>query len=70
MKTKKKKKAKLDFEFSSSEPGSTFLCSLDGKQEFGCASPYEAAVKAKKKAKSHSFEVTAVDAAGKRRPDP
>ncbi len=60
----KKKKAKIEFGFESSEPGSTFLCSLDGGKEFGCDSPYKAKVKAKKKAKKHTFEVAAVDAAG------
>ncbi len=60
----KHKKAKLEFRFSSSESNSSFLCSLDGSKEFGCAPPYEAKVKAKKKAKAHSFEVRAVDAAG------
>ena len=60
----KKKQAKLSFEFASSESGSTFLCSLDGSKYFGCDSAYEATVKAKKKAKPHSFRVRAVDAAG------
>jgi DNA-binding beta-propeller fold protein YncE len=66
----KQKKAALEFRFSSSEAGSSFLCSLDGSKEFGCAPPYEAKVKAKKKAKAHSFEVRAVDAAGNADPSP
>ncbi len=60
----KKKKAKLAFEFSSSEADSTYLCSVDGGKEFGCESPYKTKVKAKKKAKKHTFTVRAVDAAG------
>jgi hypothetical protein len=49
------------FSFSSSEPGSTFNCVLDGRQQFkACASPF--IVKVGKG--THSFSVTATDAAG------
>ena len=60
VKTKKKKK-KVTFEFSASEPGSTFNCVLDGKQEFkACTSPLTVSVKKGE----HTFSVTATDAAG------
>jgi hypothetical protein len=63
----KKKRAKATFEFSSSEPGSSFQCTLDGKQEFKpCTSPLTVKVKKGK----HSFEVTATDSAGNADPSP
>ena len=36
----KKKRAKAKFEFISTEPGSTFTCSLDGKPFAPCSSPH------------------------------
>jgi hypothetical protein len=60
-----KRKAKL--EFSSSEPGSTFLCKLDKKPAQPCTSP----LKTKKlKPGKHHFEVAATDAAGNPDPSP
>jgi hypothetical protein len=65
-KTKTKKKT-ATFEFTSSEPGSSFLCSLDGKQEFKpCTSPLTFKVKKGK----HTFQVQAIDAAGNADPTP
>ena len=58
-KDKTKKKTAV-FEFSSSEPGSTFECKLDGGQFAPCSSPDTLKVKKGK----HSFEVRAKDAAG------
>jgi len=56
----KTRKKTATFEFSSSEPGSTFQCSLDGAAFAACTSPDT--LKAKKG--KHSFEVRAADAAG------
>ena len=60
VKTKKKKKVKAKFEFISTEPGSTFTCSLDGKPFAPCSSPHTVKVKKGK----HGLEVVATDAAG------
>jgi hypothetical protein len=56
----KKKKAKVTFEFSSSESGSSFECFLDGESLGACASPKRIKVRPGK----HTFSVTATDAAG------
>jgi hypothetical protein len=59
----KEKKGKATFEFSSSEPGSTFECRLDENSGFGfapCSSP--ANVKVGKG--EHTFQVRAVDGTG------
>ena len=56
----KSKKKTATFEFSSSEPGSTFQCRLDGKPFTSCTSPLIEKVKKGK----HSFEVRATDVAG------
>jgi hypothetical protein len=56
----KAKKKKATFEFSSSEPGSTFECSLNGAPFTSCTSPLT--VKGKKG--KNSFAVRAKDAAG------
>jgi len=57
---KKTKSKKASFQFSSSEPGSSFECSLDGAKFAVCSSPDEVKVKPGK----HNFQVRAVDAAG------
>jgi hypothetical protein len=62
----KKKKAKVTFEFSATEPGSTFECSQDGKPFAPCTSP--TTYKAKKG--KHTFDVRAKDAAGNVDPTP
>ena len=59
---KKSKKKKAAFEFSASEPGASFECSLDGALFAPCVSPLK--LKVKKKPKKHSFRVRAQDAAG------
>jgi hypothetical protein len=56
----KSKKRTATFEFSSSEPGSTFECSLDGGAFAPCSSPDTVKVKKGK----HSFAVHATDPAG------
>jgi hypothetical protein len=56
----KTKKKQATFEFTSSEPGSTFECSLNGAPFTSCTSPHE--VKGKKG--KNSFAVRAKDAAG------
>jgi hypothetical protein len=59
--TKKKVKGrKATFEFSSSEPGTTFKCSVDGKPFEVCTSPQTYKAKPGK----HSFYVFGKDAAG------
>ncbi|HYU62131.1 MAG TPA: hypothetical protein VEK39_15355 [Solirubrobacterales bacterium] len=62
----KTKKKTATFEFSSSEPGSTFQCSLDGGAFESCSSPHEVKVKKGK----HSFAVRAQDGAGNLDPTP
>jgi hypothetical protein len=49
-------------EFSSSEPGSTFACELNGKPPVPCTSPFAA----KSKKGKNKLLVTARDAAGNR----
>jgi hypothetical protein len=56
----KTRKKKATFEFTSSEPGSTFECSLDGGPFAACTSPDTVKVKKGK----HSFAVRAKDPAG------
>jgi hypothetical protein len=51
------------FRFSSSEPGSSFLCSYDGKAYARCTSPFTTP---KLKPGKHRFDVLATDAAGNR----
>ena len=61
------KKKPATFEFTSSEPGSSFHCVLDGKQEFRpCTSPLTVKVKRGK----HTFQVQATDSAGNTDPVP
>ena len=56
----KTKKKTATFEFTSTEPGSTFECSLDGEPFSPCTSPVTEKVKKGK----HNFQVRARDAAG------
>jgi hypothetical protein len=66
----KKRKAKVTFTFTSSEPG-TFECSLDGAPFTPCSSPSTRKVKAgRRKPKKHTFQVRAIDAAGNADPAP
>jgi hypothetical protein len=58
---KKTKSKKATFAFSSSEPGSTFECSLDGAAFHACASPMTATVK---ELGRHNFLVRARDTHG------
>ncbi len=60
----RKRKAKVSFRFSASEPATTFECQLDARAVNPCSSPTKAKVKAKRKTKKHRFTVAAVDAAG------
>ena len=53
-------KRKLAIKFSSTEDGSTFDCTLDGKKR-ACVSPY---LTGKLSRGKHSFSVVATDAAG------
>ena len=63
---KKTDKRRATFEFNSSEPGSSFECSLDGTAFAPCKSP-----EAYKVGKGeHTFEVRAVDSAGNVDPTP
>jgi DNA-binding beta-propeller fold protein YncE len=62
----KTKNKRATFEFTSTEPGSTFECSLDGKAFAPCASPDTLKVKKGK----HRFDVRATDAAGNVDPTP
>lgn len=62
----KTKKKKAHFEFSSSEPGSSFECRLDDGSFEPCTSPDDDKVGKGK----HSFEVRATDAAGNADPTP
>jgi hypothetical protein len=50
-----------EFEFSSGEPGSTFMCAIDDGDTFSCASPYTPGALADGE---HTFTVTAIDANG------
>jgi Ca2+-binding RTX toxin-like protein len=54
---------KASFAFSSSEAGSTFVCSLDGRPFAQCSSPFATL---KLKLGKHRFQVLATDAAGNR----
>ncbi len=56
----RKKKAKVEFEFSSADTSATFECALDDAEFEACTSPFKAKVKKGK----HGFAVRATDAAG------
>jgi hypothetical protein len=63
----KTKKRTATFEFTSTEPGSTFECILDGKSTFKpCISPFTVKVKRGR----HAFQVQATDQAGNTDPSP
>jgi Trypsin len=66
---KKTKKRRARFEFTSTEPGSTFQCQVDGgrgKAFTPCTSPTTVRVKKGR----HSFQVVATDASGNSDPTP
>jgi hypothetical protein len=62
----KTKKKQATFEFTSTEPNSTFECSLDGAPFAPCSSPDSFKVKKGK----HTFSARAKDAAGNVDPSP
>ena len=62
----KTRKKTATFGFISSEPGSSFQCSLDGAPFAPCSSPQSVRVKKGK----HTFETRATDAAGNTDPTP
>jgi hypothetical protein len=62
----RKKKARVTWTFASTEPGSTFACSLDGAPFAPCASPFAARVRRG----SHTLSVRATDAVGNTDPTP
>jgi hypothetical protein len=66
----RKRRARANYEFVSSEPGSSFECRLDSGPFEPCTSPDVEKVKAKRKAKPHEFGVRATDAAGNVDPTP
>ena len=59
---KQSNKVTAKFKFSADE-AATFECSLDGKEFKPCLSPYETK---RLRARRHTFEVIAIDAAGNR----
>jgi Ca2+-binding RTX toxin-like protein len=59
----KTKKRRAIFTFTSSEAGSTFLCSVDGAPFAPCTSPFTTP---KRKKGKHRFDVLATDSAGNR----
>ena len=61
----KRKRKKVAFAFTSSEPGSTFRCTLDG-----AAKPCDGSFAGKVKLGRHTFAVAATDAAGNTDPTP
>jgi subtilisin family serine protease len=65
VKTRKRKK-KAKFEFASSEPASTFQCSIDGADYQPCPSPFQFKVRRGK----HELLVRAIDAARNSDPTP
>jgi hypothetical protein len=56
----RKKKARVTFNFSATEPGSTFACSLDGGPLAPCSSPFSAKLRRGR----HTLSVVATDTAG------
>jgi hypothetical protein len=62
----KTRRARVKIPFTSTEPGATFVCSLDGAGFKPCSAPFTA----KLRPGTHSFVVVAVDAAGNADPTP
>jgi hypothetical protein len=62
---KKSRKRRASFAHRSSEPGSTFLCSVDGADYVACGPTFRTRKLARGK---HRFDVLATDAAGNRDP--
>jgi hypothetical protein len=63
----KTKRKQATFEFTSSEPGSSFACAVDGQTlKLPCTSPYTVKVKKGK----HTFQVRATDQVGNADPTP
>jgi len=61
----KKKSVKIHVTFSSSTPGVTFRCSVDGGSAAPCTSPFSPSVSSAPGAgKIHTVTITAVDSAG------
>jgi hypothetical protein len=56
----RKKKVRVTWTFGSTEPGSTFACSLDGGAFAPCASPFGA----KLRRGAHTLAVRATDSSG------
>jgi len=56
----RKKKARVAFTFTATEPGSSFACSLDGRPFVPCTSPFSA----KLRRGAHTLSVVATDTAG------
>ncbi len=66
-----KSRATAKFALGSTEPGTTFECSLDGAPAAPCERIAEFKVKAKRgKGKRHTLSVVATDAAGNADPTP
>jgi hypothetical protein len=63
----KTKKRKATFTFSSSEAGSTFLCSFDGKPYAACSASFTTPKLTKGR---HRFDVLSTDAVGNRDQSP
>jgi trypsin len=63
----KTKKKKATFEFTSTQPGSSFECAVDGQSfKVACTSPFKVKVKKGR----HTFQVRAIDATGATDPSP
>jgi hypothetical protein len=65
-----KPKARVKFNFSSTETGSTFQCKLDRKPYKACSSPRRYRIKATEEPKKHVFLLRTTDIAGNVDPTP
>ena len=65
-----RRRVRVKFKFESSEQGSTYRCSLDGRAFADCASGDRFAVKAKRERTRYKFAVAAIDPAGNLDPTP